>query len=92
VDRTEVNVFVQLRAVNRGWSKGGKLFREMEAYCEAYPGTFCFNGPTYEDQTARPAFIEFGLVKRDGSPPQLKSSINMRRFVPCYYFFYDYYN
>jgi len=26
------------------------------------------------------------------SPPQLKSSINMRRFEPCYYFFYDYYN
>ncbi len=67
VDRAEVNVFVQLRALNRGWSKEGKLFREMEAYCEAYPGTFCFNRPTYEDETARPAFIEFGLVKRDGS-------------------------
>ena len=67
VDRAEVNVFVQLRALNRGWSKEGKLYREMEGYCEAHPGTFCFSRPTYEDQTARPAFIEFGLVKQDGS-------------------------
>jgi len=60
------NVFVQLRALNRGWSEEGKHFREMEAYCEANPGTFCFNRPIYDDQTARPAFFEFGLVKREG--------------------------
>src|SRR5216683_3042649 len=35
VDCAEVNVFVQLRAPNRGWSEAGKRFREMEAYCEA---------------------------------------------------------
>ena len=63
VDRAEVNVLVQLRALNRGWSTEGKLFREMEAYCEANPGTFCFNRPIYEDQTGRPVFIEFGLLK-----------------------------
>jgi len=61
-----VNVFVQLRALNRGWSEAGKRFREMEAYCEANSGTFCFNRPTYDDQTARPAFVEFGLIKLDG--------------------------
>src|SRR6267154_6075918 len=66
VDRAEANVFVQLRALNRGWSEAGKRFREMEAYCEANPGTFCFNRPIYDDQTARPAFFEFGLVKREG--------------------------
>ena len=66
VDRAEVNVFVQLRALNRGWSEAGKRYREMEAYCEANPGTFCFNRPIYDDQTARPAFFEFGLVRRDG--------------------------
>lgn len=65
VDRAEVNVFVQLRALNRGWSAEGKHFREMEAYCEANPGTFCFNRPIYEDQTARPVFIEFGLLARE---------------------------
>ena len=66
VDRAEVNVFVRLRALNRGWSAEGKRFREMEAYCEANPRTFCFNRPTYDDQTARPASFEFGLLKRDG--------------------------
>jgi hypothetical protein len=66
VDRAEVNVFVQLRALNRGWSSEGKRFREMEAYCETNRGTFCFNRPIYDDQTARPAFFEFGLIKRDG--------------------------
>jgi hypothetical protein len=66
VDRAEVNVFVQLRALNRGWSEAGKRFREMEAYGEANPGTFCFNRPIYDDQTARPAFFEFGLIEGDG--------------------------
>jgi hypothetical protein len=66
VDRAEVNVFVQLRALNRGWSEAGRRFREMEAYCETNPGTFCFNRPIYDDQTARPAFFEFGLLKVGG--------------------------
>ncbi len=52
VDRAEVNVFVQLRALNRGWSEAGKHFREMEAHCEINPGTFCFNRPIHDDQTA----------------------------------------
>lgn len=30
VDRAEINVFVQRRALNRGWSHEGKLYREME--------------------------------------------------------------
>jgi hypothetical protein len=66
VDRAEVNVFVQLRALNRGWSEAGKRFREMEAYWETNLGTFCFNRPIYGDQTARPAFFEFGLIKGGG--------------------------
>jgi hypothetical protein len=48
-ERAEVNVFVQLRTLNRGWSAEGKRFRETEAHCEANPGTFCFNRPTYDD-------------------------------------------
>ena len=66
VDRAEENVFVQLRALNRGWSEAGKRFREMEARCETSPGTFCFNRPICDDQTARPSFFEFDLIKGDG--------------------------
>ena len=34
----DVNLFPQRRDVNRGWSKQGRVFREMERYCAARPG------------------------------------------------------
>src|SRR5260370_12190115 len=63
VDQAEVNVFVQRRDLNRGWSTAGKRFREMEKYCELNPGTFCFSRPIYFDQTARPSLVEFGVLR-----------------------------
>jgi len=66
VDRLEVNVFVQRRDLNRGWSAEGKRYREMEKYCELHPGTFCFSRPLYVDQTSRPASLEFGILKSNG--------------------------
>lgn len=65
VDGTELNVFVQRRSLNRGWSTAGKRFRQMEIYCAAHAGTFCFSRPLYVDQTAKPAFVEFGLLKEN---------------------------
>ena len=65
VDGTELNVFVQNRRFNRGWSAEGKTYRKMEKYCAAHPRTFCFSRPFYNDQSAKPAFIEFGLLKAD---------------------------
>ena len=66
VDGWELNVFVQRREMNRGWSEAGKRFREMEKYCASNPGTFCFSRPLYVNPTAIPAFVEFGLLKSDG--------------------------
>jgi hypothetical protein len=66
VDGWELNVFVQRRELNRGWSEAGKRFREMEKYCVSNPGTFCFGRPLYMDPTAKPAFVEFGLLQSDG--------------------------
>jgi hypothetical protein len=63
VDQAEVNVFVQRRDLNRGWSIAGKRFRKMEKYCESNPGTFCFDRPVYYDQMARPALLEFGVLR-----------------------------
>lgn len=63
VDGIEANVFVQRRDLNRGWSVGGKLFREMEKYRALHAGTFCFNRPLYRDDSARPALLEFGVLK-----------------------------
>ena len=62
VDQAEVNVFVQRRDLNRGWSTAGKRFREMEKYCESNSGTFCFSRPVYYDQMAKPALVEFGVL------------------------------
>lgn len=66
VDGRELNVFVQRRELNRGWSEAGKRFREMEKYCVSNLGTFCFSRPLYVDQTAKPAFVEFGILTTDG--------------------------
>ena len=64
VDRAEMNVFVQRRALNQGWSAQGKVYRRMENYCAEHPGTFCFSRPLYLDATARPTFVEFGLLSQ----------------------------
>ena len=66
VDGLEANVFVQRRDLNRGWSAEGKRFREMEKYCVRNPGTLCFSRPLYADQTAKPAFLEFGALRSNG--------------------------
>jgi len=60
VDGLEANVFLQLRRVNRGG------YRQMERYCAANPGVLCFARPLYDDSSARPAQVEFGVLKPDG--------------------------
>lgn len=67
IDGIEANVFIQRRDLNRGWSDAGKQFRKMEKYCFMNPGTFCFNRPLYLDGMSKPAFIEFGLLKKDNT-------------------------
>jgi hypothetical protein len=62
-----VNVFSQNRDVNRGVSSEGKVYREMERYCCANPGTFCFSRPVYADTTNVPRWLEFGLIRQDAS-------------------------
>jgi len=61
----EINLFHQAASLNRGWSEGGKRYRAMERYCARNPGTYFFSRPIYHDPTARPALIEFGILKPD---------------------------
>ncbi|HEY1045770.1 MAG TPA: hypothetical protein VGF79_04980 [Bacteroidia bacterium] len=65
IDSIEINVFPQKRALNRGWSEEGKIFRKMETYCFENPDTYCFTRPIYSDQSSRPSFLEFGILKHD---------------------------
>ncbi len=60
-----LNWFPQATHVNRGRSTAGKLYRSIETYCSARPGTFFFTRPVYEDLTTRPAALEIGVL-RDG--------------------------
>lgn len=62
----DVNVFSQDRDLNRGVSEDGKIYRQMEKYCFANSGTFCFSRPIYADTTSVPKWLEFGLIKADG--------------------------
>jgi hypothetical protein len=61
----DINVFHQDVYLNRGWSPQGKRYREMERYCADNEGTFFFSRLIYADHTARPAEIEFGILRPD---------------------------
>lgn len=63
VSGMEANVFIQRRSLNRGWSTEGKLYRAMERYCRDHAGTFCFSRPIYRDETSKPSFVEFGVLR-----------------------------
>ena len=57
-----INLFYQRRDINRGWSKRGKVYRQMERYCAENLGTFCFSRPLYNDRTWHPCAIEYGIL------------------------------
>jgi hypothetical protein len=61
----DINLFHQELRLNRGRSPEGKLYRKMETYCATHLGTFCFSRPLYTDEGARPAQIEFGVLRSD---------------------------
>jgi len=61
----DVNVFSQDRRLNRGWSPQGKIYRQMERYCQQHPGTFCFSRPIYRDSSSVPQWLEFGVLKEN---------------------------
>jgi hypothetical protein len=63
--RLDLNVFSQDRKLNRGWSPQGKIYRQMERYCQEHPGTFCFSRPIYRDSSSVPRWLEFGVLKDD---------------------------
>lgn len=61
----DINIFHQDAYLNRGWSPAGKRYREMERYCARNAGTFFFTRLIYRDESARPAQIEFGIIRAD---------------------------
>jgi len=62
-----MNIFSQARGLSRGISEQGKVYRQRERYCYENAGTFCFTRPVYDDETGVPRWVEFGLLREDGS-------------------------
>lgn len=59
------NLFPQLRSLNRGWSEEGRLYRQMEAYVAANPGTMFFSRPIHLDGSLCPSLLEYGVLMPD---------------------------
>ncbi|NQT77763.1 MAG: hypothetical protein HQ565_08615 [Bacteroidetes bacterium] len=59
------NLYPQLKELNRGWSKQGKLFRSLERYCEQNPDAFLFTRPIYADLSWIPEFIDYGIFTKE---------------------------
>ncbi len=71
------NLYVQDRALNRGWSREGQRYRALErravaAGSEALMLAF----PIYLDDSAVPAFVQLGVVTPDG----IESEVFRNRF------------
>jgi hypothetical protein len=58
----DINLFPQRADVNRGRSPAGKIYRELERYCAANPGSFSFSRLLYSDASWVPAEIEYGVL------------------------------
>jgi hypothetical protein len=57
------NLFVQDRALNRGWSRDGRDYRALErAAVAGAPDTLMFARPRYVDDTDVPGFVDLGVA------------------------------
>lgn len=63
---SNMNIFPQVRATNRGWNEEGRKYREMERFAAKCPGAMIFNRPIYSDGTYWPRYFEFGVLRPDG--------------------------
>ena len=61
------NLYVQDRALNRGWSRDGRAYRRLERLAvEGEPEAVMFARPHYVDDSAVPATIDIGVIAGDG--------------------------
>jgi hypothetical protein len=62
----DVNLFVQHRALNQGWSAEGRRWRALERYTARHPGTLMVVRLLYEDTSALPRALEAVLADKRG--------------------------
>ena len=60
------NLFVQDRALNRGWSRQGRLYRALETRAVVGARATMFVRPEYDDGSDVPAFLDLGVIDDRG--------------------------
>ena len=63
----DISLYPQYRDLDNEHSADGRGYRAMRHYCAEHPGTFCFTRLIYPSRSWRPATIEHGLVRVDGT-------------------------
>jgi hypothetical protein len=71
----DINLFVQERSLNRGWSEQGKRYRWLENMVFSHPGTFFFVRPVYGDLSPIPRYLEWGALLDDALITKLSIDI-----------------
>lgn len=60
------NMFVQDRALNRGWSRQGRLYRALERRAVSTTDAVLFARPIYDDETDIPVTVDLGVIDDTG--------------------------
>ncbi len=60
------NMFVQDRALNRGWSRQGRVYRAIETRAVGAPHAVLFARPHYSDDSDIPALLDLGVIDDQG--------------------------
>jgi len=63
----DISLYPQYRDLDNERSSDSRAYRAMKKYCSEHPGTFCFSRLIYTTRSWRPAAIEHGLLKADGT-------------------------
>lgn len=63
----DISLYPQYRNLDHERSADSRVYRAMKKYCSEHLGTFCFSRLIYTSRSWRPAAIEHGLLRRDGT-------------------------
>lgn len=63
----DISLYPQYRDLDNERSSDSRAYRAMKKYCSEHLGTFCFTRLVYTTRSWRPATIEHGLLRADGT-------------------------
>ena len=63
----DISLYPQYRDFDSERSADSREYRAMRKYCSEHSGTFCFTRLVYTSRSWRPAAIEHGLLRADGT-------------------------